>query len=160
MGEGALDAIEAALDHVAKHGHALIVSRDGADFSAGAEFRIIASFVRGGDWRKLMALIVRGQEVLERLRLAPFPTVAAISGTIAGSGLEVALRCTAIQVHAESSLGFLESSVGLIPPFGGCCELLWRADAAMAGARAMKLTFDQLASSRLSRSAALARDMC
>ncbi len=160
MGEGALDAIDAALDHVAEHGHALVVSRDGAEFSADAEFQIIASFVRGGDWRKLAALIVRGQVVLERLKQAPFPTVAAISGTTIGSGLEVALRCTAIQAHAESSLGYLEASVGLIPPFGGCCELLWRAGAAMAGARAMKLTFDQLASSRLSRSAAVARDMC
>jgi 3-hydroxyacyl-CoA dehydrogenase/enoyl-CoA hydratase/3-hydroxybutyryl-CoA epimerase len=67
-----------------------------------------------------------GQRVCAKLAGLRVPTVAMLSGTCLGSGLELALACDwriAID-RPDTSLGFGEIEIGLIPSFGGIGRLL------------------------------------
>ena len=64
-----------------------------------------------------------GQRVLDTLESLPVPTIAAINGFALGGGCELALACT-FRIAADSArLGLPETSLGLIPGFGGTQRL-------------------------------------
>ena len=52
-----------------------------------------------------------------------------------GGGCEILLHCAAVQAHAETYMGLVETGVGLVPAWGGCKEMLLRhmAERAAAG---------------------------
>ncbi|MBM3520027.1 MAG: 3-hydroxyacyl-CoA dehydrogenase, partial [Alphaproteobacteria bacterium] len=75
-----LDGLAKALDHVEGHGRALVIYSDGDHFLTGAEMANLANLIREGNWSVLTSLIAKAQAVLDRLKRAPFPTVAALSG--------------------------------------------------------------------------------
>ena len=52
-----------------------------------------------------------------------------------GGGCEILLHCAAVQAHAETYIGLVEVGVGLIPGWGGCKEMLLRADGRAEAAR-------------------------
>ena len=64
-----------------------------------------------------------GQAVLDRLEALPVPTIAAINGYALGGGCELALACTFRLVADTARLGLPETSLGLIPGFGGTQRL-------------------------------------
>src|SRR5262249_7981179 len=77
---------------------------------------------QGGDVR---AFIAHGQRVLNRLADLKIPTVAAIHGASAGGGYEVALACD-YRIASDdlaTRIGLPETSLGLIPAWGGCTRL-------------------------------------
>ena len=43
-----------------------------------------------------------------------------------GGGCEIALHCSAIQAHAETNIGLVETNIGVVPGWGGSKELLLR----------------------------------
>jgi enoyl-CoA hydratase len=65
----------------------------------------------------------RGQSVLERLESMPVPTIAAINGYALGGGCELALACTFRLLADTARIGLPETSLGLIPGFGGTQRL-------------------------------------
>jgi 3-hydroxyacyl-CoA dehydrogenase/enoyl-CoA hydratase/3-hydroxybutyryl-CoA epimerase len=88
------------------------------------------TFVAGADLEELLALqdsaaviamLMRGHDLMERLAGLPFPTVAAIHGACLGGGLELALACRrrVATEHPKTKLGFPEVQLGLIPGLGG-----------------------------------------
>ncbi|AMY11211.1 putative enoyl-CoA hydratase echA8 [Luteitalea pratensis] len=64
-----------------------------------------------------------GQAVLDRLESLPVPTIAAINGYALGGGCELALACTFRLMADTARLGLPETSLGLIPGFGGTQRL-------------------------------------
>ena len=77
----------------------------------------------------------RGQSVLDRLERLPVPTIAAINGYAYGGGLEIALAC-ALRVASENAkMGLPETSLGILPGYGGTQRLA----RAVGAARAMEL---------------------
>jgi len=71
-------------------------------------------------------MVAAGQDTLKAMKYAPFPVVGAPSGMALGGGLEILLHCDAIQAHAETYAGLVETGVGLVPAWGGCKEMLRR----------------------------------
>jgi 3-hydroxyacyl-CoA dehydrogenase len=80
-----------------------------------------------------------------------------------GGGCEILLHSAAVQAHAESYLGLVETGVGLVPGWGGCKEMVMRlvSNPKRPGGPMPPLmqAFEQIALAKVSRSAAEARDM-
>ena len=65
----------------------------------------------------------RGQAVIGALEAMPVPTIAAINGYALGGGCELALACTFRVLADTAKIGLPETSLGLIPGFGGTQRL-------------------------------------
>ncbi|MDB5982109.1 MAG: fadB [Pseudomonas sp.] len=98
-------------------------------FSAGADLGFILDTIIRQDFALLSSFISRGQEAFRALKFAPFPVIGAASGLALGGGCEVLLHCDSIVAHAELNAGLPEVSVGLVPAWGGCTQMLIRAAA-------------------------------
>jgi 3-hydroxyacyl-CoA dehydrogenase / enoyl-CoA hydratase / 3-hydroxybutyryl-CoA epimerase len=100
----------------------IIASAKKSIFVAGADLRTLLEQAQTGDLR---AFIAYGQRVLNRLAELKIPTVAAIHGASAGGGYEVALACD-YRIASDdpaTRIGLPETTLGLIPAWGGCTRL-------------------------------------
>src|SRR5262245_23823537 len=100
----------------------IITSAKKSIFVAGADLKTLLRQAQTGDMR---AFIAHGQRVLNRLAALKIPTVSAIHGASAGGGYEVALSCD-YRVASDdpaTRIGLPETSLGLIPAWGGCTRL-------------------------------------
>ena len=64
------------------------------------------------------------QDILQSLRYAPFPVVAAPCGLVLGGGYETIAACDRIIAAGESYIGLVEVGVGLIPGAGGNLRMI------------------------------------
>lgn len=153
-----LDVLEETLDRGGRDFEALVLGNDDPRaFSAGADLSLIVGYIKGGDFAGLDSYIARGQQIFHALKYANFPVVAAMHGLALGGGCEFGLHADAIVAHAELNAGLPEVLVGIIPGWGGCTQLLLRAQAD-AGTRKGPLApaakaFETISSGRRSGSA-------
>jgi len=73
-----------------------------------------------------------GHEVFGRLEALDLPVVAAVNGAALGGGLELALACDFVVAAETARLGLPETTLGLIPGFGGTQRLTLRVGLARA----------------------------
>lgn len=106
---------------------ALVIYSDDKNFAVGANLGLAARVMNMGNWDLLDDIVGEGQQAMQRLKFAPFPVVGAVGGLALGGGCEILLHCDALQAHAESYIGLVETGVGLVPAWGGCKEYLLRA---------------------------------
>ncbi len=101
------------------------------------------AFIAGADIGELSRLTPlegreharRGQGILDRLSGLPMPTIAAINGYAYGGGLELAMACSLRVASENARMGLPETSLGILPGYGGTQRL-----ARIVGpARAMEL---------------------
>ena len=152
-----------ALEITARGMKALVIHNEGENFSVGANIGLALFAANIGMWPTLDALIAQGQSVMKALKYAAFPVVGAPSGMALGGGCEVLLHCAAVQAHAETYMGLVETGVGIVPAWGGCKEMLIRH---LPGPRDPKgpmpgvmAAFEQISLAKVSKSAAEAKDM-
>jgi 3-hydroxyacyl-CoA dehydrogenase/enoyl-CoA hydratase/3-hydroxybutyryl-CoA epimerase len=120
-----LDELNEHLDSVENDASLLgliIASAKKTIFVAGADLKTLLQQAQSGDMR---AFIARGQQVLNRLAELKIPTVAAIHGASAGGGYEVTLACDYRMASDDPAtrIGLPETTLGLIPAWGGCTRL-------------------------------------
>ena len=123
--DATLEELNEHLDAIQKDAslHGLIIaSAKKSIFVAGADLKTLLQGAKTGEMR---GFIERGQQVFSRLVDLGIPTVAAIHGAAAGGGYEVALACD-YRVASDdpaTRIGLPETSLGLLPAWGGCTRL-------------------------------------
>ncbi|MBI3000400.1 MAG: enoyl-CoA hydratase/isomerase family protein, partial [Deltaproteobacteria bacterium] len=121
--------IRKALEIVPSGYKALVIYNEGQHFSAGVNLALALFAANVAAWPTIEDLLTQGQEIFKALKYSNFPVVGASSGLALGGGCELLLHCDAVQAHAESTIGLVETAVGLVPAWGGCKELLARLSA-------------------------------
>ncbi|MPZ17230.1 MAG: 3-hydroxyacyl-CoA dehydrogenase/enoyl-CoA hydratase family protein [Luteitalea sp.] len=145
IGGDTIAMLEAGLEQAERRFAALVVGNDGQHFSAGANLMLLLLAAQEGDWDEIDLMVRTFQRATIRLRGARVPVVVAASGMTLGGGCEVLLHADRVQAAAESYIGLVETSVGLIPAGGGTKEMLLRALAARPAVAADSLPFVQRA---------------
>jgi enoyl-CoA hydratase len=89
------------------------------------------AFIAGADIGELARLTPiegreharRGQAVLDAIEGLPIPSIAAINGFAYGGGLELALACSMRVASENAKMGLPETSLGILPGYGGTQRL-------------------------------------
>jgi 3-hydroxyacyl-CoA dehydrogenase len=121
-----MDLVQKSLDTVKRTAKALVIYNEGTNFSVGANIGLGLFAANLALWPMIEELETKGQAVYKSVKYAPFPVVAAPAGMALGGGCEIVLHSAAVQAHAESYIGLVETGVGLVPGWGGCKELVFR----------------------------------
>jgi 3-hydroxyacyl-CoA dehydrogenase len=127
IGGDTIQMLQAGVKEASQNFAALVVANDAPNFSAGANLMLLLLEAQEGNWDEV-DLMVRGfQGATMALRYADVPVVVAPAGLALGGGCEVVLHGARVQAAAETYIGLVEMSVGLIPAGGGTKEMLARA---------------------------------
>ncbi len=97
----------------------VIASAKPGSFCAGADIKEISQLLENPN--AVDALFERIDRIVNNLQSGGFPSVAAIDGVCLGGGLELPLMCTEriASNNPKTILGLPETSLGIIPGFGG-----------------------------------------
>jgi len=100
----------------------IITSAKKSIFIAGADLKTLLQQAQSGELR---AFIAEGQRIFNRVADLKIPTVAAIHGACAGGGYEITLACDyrVASDDASTRIGLPETTLGLIPAWGGSTRL-------------------------------------
>ncbi len=102
-------------------------------FIAGADIAEMAEYAPN----EALRFSRLGHTVMSELSQLPIPTIAAINGFALGGGFEMALSCDLLYAAEKAKVGFPETTLAVIPGFGGT-QRLTRLIGKM---RAMELVF-------------------
>jgi 3-hydroxyacyl-CoA dehydrogenase len=137
----------------------LVIGNGSAHFSGGANLAEMGMMAQSGSLDGIADLIVTFQTLLQRIYYFPKPIVAAVQGRALGGGCELVMACPNVVAAAETYIGLVELSVGLIPGAGGIMRMAARV-AARAAAETpshvqpfLKSAFETIATAKVSSSA-------
>lgn len=99
----------------------MVITGEGRAFCAGAD---ISWFEQEWDTRRFRAQYRRVHDFFDALENVEIPVIAAINGTCAGGGLELALSCDFRLAADDARFSFPEANINLIPGSGGCSRLI------------------------------------
>src|SRR6476661_1416207 len=117
--------LEQQLDAIEQNdslGGVVILSAKKSIFIAGADLKTLLRQAQTGEMR---AFIAEGQKVFNRIAALKVPSVAAIHGACAGGGYEVTLACD-YRIASDdpaTKIGLPETTLGLVPAWGGATRL-------------------------------------
>jgi 3-hydroxyacyl-CoA dehydrogenase len=126
IGGEVLSGLNKAIDLAEKEYRGLVISNEGANFSAGANVGMIFMLAAEQEWDELNMAVRMFQNTTMRLRYSSIPVVAAPHNLTLGGGCEICLHADAVVAHAETYIGLVEFGVGVIPGGGGTKEFAVR----------------------------------
>lgn len=126
IGGEVLAGVNKAIELAEKDFRGLVISNEGAIFSAGANVGMIFMFAVEQEWDELSMAIKLFQSTTMRIRYSSIPVVVAPHGMTLGGACEMSLHSDKVVAHAETYMGLVEFGVGLIPGGGGTKEFAVR----------------------------------
>jgi 3-hydroxyacyl-CoA dehydrogenase len=126
IGGEVLEGINKAIDLTEQSYKGLVISNEGANFSAGANVGLIFMMAVEQEYDELDFAIRQFQNTMMRIRYSSIPVVVAPHAMALGGGCEMCLHADKVVAHAESYIGLVEFGVGLIPGGGGTKEFAVR----------------------------------
>lgn len=127
IGGDIISMIDDTIGTVEDEMRGLVIANHASQFSAGANLMLLLFEIEDENWEEIDLAIKQFQDTFLKLKYAGVPVVAAPAGMALGGGCEICLASDRIIAHAETYMGLVEVSVGLIPAGGGCKESLVRA---------------------------------
>jgi 3-hydroxyacyl-CoA dehydrogenase len=137
----------------------LVIGNGSAHFSGGANLAEMGMMAQSGSLDGIADLIVTFQTLLQRIYYFPKPIVAAVQGRALGGGCELVMACPNVVAAAETYIGLVELSVGLIPGAGGIMRMVARVAKRAASETPshvqpfLKAAFETIATAKVSSSA-------
>ena len=127
IGGEVLEGLNKAIELAEKNYKGVVISNEGANFSAGANVGMIFMLAIEQEYDELDMAIRLFQNTMMRARYSSVPVVIAPHGLALGGGCELSLHSDKICAAAETYTGLVELGVGLIPGGGGTKEFVLRA---------------------------------
>lgn len=136
LDESVVSELERILDRVDAAEASVIVFRSASErfFCAGADLSFFSECLAQGESgrRRMVTFVTQLRAAMQRIEQHRVPSIAAISGSAIGGGLELALACDLRIVGIDARLGLPEAKVGLLPGAGGTQRLVAIAGRAVA----------------------------
>lgn len=126
IGGDVIEGINKAITLAEQSYKGLVISNEGANFSAGANVGLIFMMAVEQEFDELNMVIKLFQDTMMRLRYSSIPVVAAPHQMALGGGTELSMHADMVVAHAELYMGLVEFGVGLIPGGGGTKEFALR----------------------------------
>ncbi|HET6244159.1 MAG: 3-hydroxyacyl-CoA dehydrogenase/enoyl-CoA hydratase family protein [Bacteroidetes bacterium] len=126
MGSEVLEGINKAIDLAEKEYSALVISNEGAHFSAGANLGMVFMMAIEQDYDEIDFAVRAFQQTMMRIRYSDIPVVVAPHNLTLGGSCELSMHADKVVAHAESYIGLVEFGAGLIPGGGGTKEFALR----------------------------------
>jgi enoyl-CoA hydratase len=98
----------------------LLISGAGQAFISGADLGLVSSLTTREEGERLSTVM---GETLAEMRKLPAITIAEIGGPARGGGAEIAVSCDLRFMAASATIAFVQTSLGLIPGWGGANRL-------------------------------------
>lgn len=126
IGGEVIEGINKAITLAENSYKGLVISNEGANFSAGANVGMIFMMAVEQEFDELNMVIKAFQNTMMRVRYSSIPVVVAPHQMALGGGCEICLHADKVVAHAELYMGLVEFGVGLIPGGGGTKEFALR----------------------------------
>lgn len=126
IGGEVITGVNKAIDLAEKDFRGLVISNEGANFSAGANVGLIFMLAVEQEWDELNFAIKAFQNTMMRVRYSSIPVVVAPHNMALGGACEMSMHSDKVVAHAETYMGLVEFGVGLIPGGGGTKEFAVR----------------------------------
>ena len=97
----------------------LVIRSAGANFCAGADLKER----QGMSLDEVRAFVPKLAGVCNAIAAIPYPTIAAVRGTAAGGGCELALACDLRILADDAKIGLRETALAILPGAGGTQRL-------------------------------------
>ena len=128
IGSEVLEGLNKAIDLAESEAQwkGVVVSNEGAQFSAGANVGMIFMLAVEQEWDDLNYAVQVFQRTMMRMRYSGIPVVAAPHQLALGGGCELCLHADKVIAHVETYMGLVEFGIGVIPAGGGTKEFVLR----------------------------------
>jgi len=126
IGGEIIQGMHTAIDMAEKDFRGLVISNEGANFSAGANVGMIFMMAAEQEWDEVNFAIKAFQNAMMRVRYSSIPVVVAPHNLALGGACEMSMHADKVVAHAETYMGLVEFGVGLIPGGGGSKEFALR----------------------------------
>lgn len=126
IGGEVLAGLNKAIDIAEREYRGLVISNEGANFSAGANVGMIFMMAAEQEWDELNMAVRAFQNTTMRIRYSSIPVVVAPHNLTLGGGCEICLHADKVVAHAETYIGLVEFGVGVVPGGGGTKEFAVR----------------------------------
>lgn len=126
IGGEVIAGMNKAIELAEKDFRGLVISNEGAHFSAGANVGMIFMMAVEQEWDELNFAIKAFQNTMMRVRYSSIPVVVAPHNMALGGACEMSMHSDRVVAHSETYMGLVEFGVGLIPGGGGTKEFAVR----------------------------------
>lgn len=117
--------LQEAASKAENDGKNLYIYPQGNNFSAGADLKLLLSYIEDGNFHDLENLKL-GQQTMLHLKYSGVHIISCAKGVALGGGCELLLHSSYIVANQEINAGLVELGVGLIPGWGGVTEMFVR----------------------------------
>ncbi len=100
----------------------------GNNFSAGADLKLLLSYIEDKNFHDLENLLKLGQQTMLHLKYSSVHVISCGLGVALGGGCELLLHSSFIIENQELNAGLVELGVGLIPGWCGVTEMFARSN--------------------------------